>query len=249
VSNLLTVKPRVSPIELESKIENAFKRSAELDAGRITVEVQGSKVILRGTVRSWPEKEEAARVAWSAPGVTSVENSAAYRPTPTLPLPTPEQERDLAARVREVEGLEAKLREVEKAREAAFRDWLGRDDLKPELPGLAGYYPLDKLEANNQLANLAGNKAAGSTSPANAIVPGKVGQALRFTGDDPASFPAPGIIDRATPSLAGNRGGGALRDQPGWRADHGHPVPVRGVATAAIDEAACRMSLVGLTGV
>lgn len=74
VSNLITVKPRTNPSELKKKIESALVRNAEVDANRITVEVQGSKAILKGTVRAWAEKEEAERVAWSAPGITSVEN-------------------------------------------------------------------------------------------------------------------------------------------------------------------------------
>jgi osmotically-inducible protein OsmY len=74
VTNLITVKPRVTPSELRKKIEDALVRNAELDANKIKVEVQGSKAVLKGTVRAWAEKEEAARVAWSAPGITSVEN-------------------------------------------------------------------------------------------------------------------------------------------------------------------------------
>ncbi|MCU1304483.1 MAG: Transport-associated protein [Candidatus Sulfotelmatobacter sp.] len=43
VSNLITVKPNANPSELKKKIESALVRNAELDAKRITVEVQARK--------------------------------------------------------------------------------------------------------------------------------------------------------------------------------------------------------------
>jgi osmotically-inducible protein OsmY len=74
VSNLVSVKPRVSSIEVKSEIENALKRSAELDAEQISVEAEGDRVILKGTVHSWFEREEAEKAAWRAPGVREVED-------------------------------------------------------------------------------------------------------------------------------------------------------------------------------
>ena len=74
VTNLVSVKPKITPFELQQKITTSFQRSANIDASRVTVEVLGSKVILRGKVRSFAEKEDAENAVWSAPGVVSVEN-------------------------------------------------------------------------------------------------------------------------------------------------------------------------------
>lgn len=74
ITNLITVKPVASPTDLKKDIQDALVRSAQLDANAITVQVEGSKAILKGRVRSWAEKKEAERAAWLAPGITSVDN-------------------------------------------------------------------------------------------------------------------------------------------------------------------------------
>jgi osmotically-inducible protein OsmY len=80
VSNLIRLKPRVQPSEVKKKIQEAFRRGAEVDANRIIVEANGGEVILKGTVRSWTERQEAERVAWSAPGVIKVEDRIIVSP-------------------------------------------------------------------------------------------------------------------------------------------------------------------------
>jgi osmotically-inducible protein OsmY len=80
VTNNIVVRPPAGAADISEKIEAAFKRSATMDARRISVAVDGAKIVLRGNVRSWAERREAERTAWSAPGVEQVDDQLAVVP-------------------------------------------------------------------------------------------------------------------------------------------------------------------------
>jgi len=80
VLNHIAVKPKVSAVEITHQIEEALRRSAEVDARRITVTARDGEVQLNGRVRSWFEREEAERAAWAAPGVSEVIDHIAVVP-------------------------------------------------------------------------------------------------------------------------------------------------------------------------
>jgi len=77
VSNLITIKSRASKVDVAQHIKDALRRSADADSRRIQVDANGGKVILSGTVRSWSEKADAERAAWSTSGVTAVDDRLA----------------------------------------------------------------------------------------------------------------------------------------------------------------------------
>ena len=81
VTNLITLRTRVTSTDVKEKIKEALQRGAQFDAEHITVEVVGTKAILRGTVRSYAEMRDAERAARNAPGVTEVENRLTVDPS------------------------------------------------------------------------------------------------------------------------------------------------------------------------
>jgi osmotically-inducible protein OsmY len=80
VANLISVQPQPTPSDVKRRIEQALQRGAQFDAEHITVELDGHKAVLKGTVRSYAEFRDAERAARNAPGVTDVENRLTVDP-------------------------------------------------------------------------------------------------------------------------------------------------------------------------
>jgi osmotically-inducible protein OsmY len=81
ITNLITVRARPTPADIKQKIKEALERGAQFDADRITVDVDGNRAILKGTVRSYAEKRDAERAARNASGITDVENRLTVDPS------------------------------------------------------------------------------------------------------------------------------------------------------------------------
>lgn len=84
VNNHIVVHPRTEQRAVKDEIEAALARNARLGAENIRVEVRGERAILRGTVQSWIEREEAERAAWASPGVGDVDNELIVNPVSVL---------------------------------------------------------------------------------------------------------------------------------------------------------------------
>ena len=80
VLNQIKIKPETKWIDVKNKIEDAFRRNAELEGRRISVSTDSGAVTLTGNVATWAEHDQAEWAAWSAPGVTSVKNNLAIAP-------------------------------------------------------------------------------------------------------------------------------------------------------------------------
>ncbi len=119
-------------------------------------------------------------------------NDTAHVPTPSLLLPTPEQQRAIteADRVRQ-EALAA-LARVQTQAEPGFRAWLRQSNLTATIPGLTAAYSFDTLGPSNRFVNAVNSANTSTVLRGNTLVPGKSGQAVQFTGDDELTFPGVG---------------------------------------------------------
>ena len=80
LTNDIKIKPEAKGTDVKSKIEDAFRRNADLEARRINVSTDNGIVALTGSVASWAERDQAVWAAWSAPGVTTVKNEITITP-------------------------------------------------------------------------------------------------------------------------------------------------------------------------
>lgn len=75
ITNLLRVKERPTPGDLRQRIKRALERRIDEEAERVSVSVEGDRVVLTGTVASWTDRDDIEDAVWAAPGISEVENN------------------------------------------------------------------------------------------------------------------------------------------------------------------------------
>ena len=120
-------------------------------------------------------------------------------PTPSLLLPTPPQEQELAAAREAVSRAEQGLAKARTEREALFREWLVRQPMESSLPDLFGRFDFERFEGT-KLPNLApGATKHGARQDEVPLVEGHPGKAVQFDGENNVNFPDLGRFTRHTP--------------------------------------------------
>jgi osmotically-inducible protein OsmY len=80
VTNNIVIKPRLTPTDIKSKISEALHRTATVDAGKVSVDINGTRVMLYGSVKSFAEKDDIEDAVWCAPGVSTIESHLTVEP-------------------------------------------------------------------------------------------------------------------------------------------------------------------------
>jgi hypothetical protein len=118
-------------------------------------------------------------------------NDTAHVPTPSVLLPTEKQEK---AMTETAHALAEKRNQVAQAASDAgvgFQEWLKGLNLSADIPGLVAHYSMDELAGTNQFANALNPTNLSTALRGNTRVPGKMGQAVEFNGDEEITFPNP----------------------------------------------------------
>jgi cytochrome c553 len=117
-------------------------------------------------------------------------NDTAHVPTPSLLLPTPDQEKTMTATAEMLKEKQARLAQAEASLDTDLRNWLQQPPLSAEIPGLEAQFDFDALAGTNQFADALNRTNFSSALHGNVLVPGRSGQAVKFDGDDELAFPS-----------------------------------------------------------
>lgn len=119
-------------------------------------------------------------------------------PTPAQMLPTDEQASRIESAQTTVAAAETELAELAAARDTAFQEWLAQTPRPTTVAGLIGDFPLESID-DNKVANRADAAQPGSTSDDPQIVPGKIGNGLKMSGENNVTFKLGGDLTRDDP--------------------------------------------------